>query len=78
MIRRISGLIFGYCLDIGGAPGIVTNSAPRLFVYLFYRSKVSRLMAGIEPEKGINAISAGGESFDGADLLTDVLMKKLH
>lgn len=45
----------GYCLDIGGAPGIVTNSAPRLFdIYFTVRGKSAH--AGIEPEKGINAI----------------------
>lgn len=46
---------FGYCLDIGGAPGIVTNAAPRLFdIYFTVRGKSAH--AGIEPEKGINAI----------------------
>lgn len=45
----------GYCLDIGGAPGIVTNAAPRLFdIYFTVRGKSAH--AGIEPEKGINAI----------------------
>lgn len=45
----------GYCLDIGGAPGIVTNAAPRLFdIYFTIRGKSAH--AGIEPEKGINAI----------------------
>ena len=45
----------GYCLDIGGAPGIVTNSAPRLFdIYFTVKGKSAH--AGIEPEKGINAI----------------------
>ena len=30
----------GYCLDIGGAPGIVTNSAPRLFdIYFTVKGK---------------------------------------
>ena len=45
----------GYCLDIGGAPGIITNAAPRLFdIYFTVRGKSAH--AGIEPEKGINAI----------------------
>ncbi|MCD7873715.1 MAG: M20/M25/M40 family metallo-hydrolase [Acidaminococcaceae bacterium] len=45
----------GYCLDISGAPGIVTNAAPRLFdIYFTVRGKSAH--AGIEPEKGINAI----------------------
>lgn len=45
----------GYCLDIGGAPGIVTNAAPRLFdIYFTVKGKSAH--AGLEPEKGINAI----------------------
>lgn len=45
----------GYCLDIGGAPGIVTNAAPRLFdIYFTVHGKAAH--AGLEPEKGINAI----------------------
>ncbi len=45
----------GYCLDSGGTPGQVTNAAPRLF-NLYFTVKGKSAHAGIEPEKGINAI----------------------
>lgn len=45
----------GYSLDLGGEPGIAVNAAPRLLNIYFIVKGISA-HAGVEPEKGINAI----------------------
>lgn len=45
----------GYCLDEGFEPGLVNNAAPRA-VKLFVKVIGKAAHAGVEPEKGINAI----------------------
>ena len=46
---------YGYILDIGGAPGIVVNAAPAMLqIHVTVLGKAAH--AGVEPEKGINAI----------------------
>lgn len=46
---------FGYCMDSGDAPGVITYAAPKLYdIYVTVKGKAAH--AGLEPEKGINAI----------------------
>lgn len=45
----------GYCLDCGGKPGMIYNRAPKAIdLYCTVSGKTAH--AGLEPEKGINAI----------------------
>lgn len=46
---------YGYCMDIGGAPGEITYAAPKLYdIYVTVKGKAAH--AGIAPEEGVNAI----------------------
>lgn len=46
---------FGYCLDIGGKMGDIVYAAPKMYdIYVTVKGKAAH--AGLEPEKGINAI----------------------
>lgn len=45
----------GYCLDAGGKMGEITYAAPQMYdIYVTVKGKAAH--AGLEPEKGINAI----------------------
>lgn len=46
---------YGYCLDLGGEIGEITYAAPKMYdLYITIKGKAAH--AGLEPEKGINAI----------------------
>ena len=46
---------YGYCLDLGGEMGEITYAAPKMYdIYVTVKGKAAH--AGLEPEKGINAI----------------------
>ena len=51
----------GYCLDEGLAPGYVNNAAPRS-VKVFVKITGKAAHAGVEPEKGINAIMLAAQA----------------
>ena len=52
---------YGYCMDIGGAPGEITYSAPKLYdIYVTVKGKAAH--AGIAPEEGVNAIMLAAEA----------------
>ena len=51
----------GYCMDCGGHPGAIFNASPKAInVKLKVRGKSAH--AGLEPEKGINAIMLAAEA----------------
>ena len=51
----------GYCMDCGGHPGAIFNASPKAInVKLTVRGKTAH--AGLEPEKGINAIMLAAEA----------------
>lgn len=46
---------YGYCLDMGGTMGEIVYAAPKMYdIYVTVKGKSAH--AGLEPEKGINAI----------------------
>lgn len=46
---------FGYCLDMGGSMGEIVYAAPKMYdIYVTVKGKAAH--AGLEPEKGVNAI----------------------
>lgn len=52
---------YGYCMDIGGAPGEITYAAPKLYdIYVTVKGKAAH--AGIAPEEGVNAIMLAAEA----------------
>lgn len=52
---------YGYCMDIGGAPGEITYAAPKLYdIYVKVKGKAAH--AGIAPEEGVNAIMLAAEA----------------
>lgn len=52
---------FGYCMDIGGAPGEITYAAPKLYdIYVTVKGKAAH--AGIAPEEGVNSIMLAAEA----------------
>lgn len=51
----------GYCLDEGLEPGHINNAAPRA-VKLFVKITGKAAHAGVEPEKGINAIMLAAQA----------------
>lgn len=52
---------YGYCMDIGGAPGEITYAAPKLYdIYVTIKGKAAH--AGIAPEEGVNAIMLAAEA----------------
>lgn len=52
---------YGYCIDIGGAPGEITYAAPKLYdIYVTVKGKAAH--AGIAPEEGINSIMLAAEA----------------
>ncbi len=53
----------GYCLDDGNEPGYVNNAAPRL-LELVVKITGKAAHAGIEPEKGINAIMLAAKALN--------------
>lgn len=52
---------YGYCMDIGGAPGEITYAAPKLYdIYVTVKGKAAN--AGIAPEEGVNAIMLAADA----------------
>ena len=52
---------YGYCMDIGGAPGEITYAAPKLYdIYVTVKGKAAH--AGIAPEEGVNAIMLAADA----------------
>lgn len=52
---------YGYCMDIGGAPGEITYAAPKLYdIYVTVKGKAAH--AGIAPEEGVNSIMLAAEA----------------
>ena len=66
---------YGYCMDIGGAPGEITYAAPKLYdIYVTVKGKAAH--AGIAPEEGVNAIMLAADALSKL-LLTVVWTAKL-
>ena len=51
----------GYCMDCGGHPGAIFNASPKA-INLKLRVKGKSAHAGLEPEKGINAIMLAADA----------------
>ena len=53
----------GYCMDCGGHPGAIFNASPKA-INLKLTVKGKSAHAGLEPEKGINAIMLAAEALN--------------
>ena len=51
----------GYCMDCGGHPGAIFNASPKA-INLKLKEKGKSAHAGLEPEKGINAIMLAADA----------------
>lgn len=52
---------YGYCLDMGGSMGDIVYAAPKMYdIYVTVKGKAAH--AGLEPEKGVNAIMLAAQA----------------